>query len=43
MNVTKNARQYGIYYNNKKSESEIEIFFEINEYYVDKAGKYYRN
>jgi hypothetical protein len=54
-NAKKNARPYGIYYDNEKNGSKIENVIEINEnvadensseingYYVNKIGKYCRN
>jgi hypothetical protein len=54
-NAKKNARPYGIYYDNEKNGSKIENVIEINEnvadensseingYYVDKIGKHYKN
>jgi hypothetical protein len=53
--LKKNARPYGAYYGDKKSESEAENVIEVNEdiadknsskidgYHVNKAGKYCRN
>jgi hypothetical protein len=55
MNVRKNIRLYKMYYGNKEDESEIENIneinenvadknlFEINGYYINKTGKYYKN
>jgi hypothetical protein len=49
------VRPYGIYYGDKEGGSEVEDIIEVNEdvvdensseideYYIDKIGKYYRN